>query len=211
MRGLGSLPRLFFPFIPAALSPLEAQLSPTGLSFFPVHATRHMPECGSAGGGLRVRRSARPELSPVPARSPGPGRSLPRRVRGRGPRCSGGGGPDGTGRQRRVAASVPPLPGERTERGCCLISRGRRVGHVEAFFSFSLQPGIHPSSPPLWLAVTGEKVAALPVASPVPAPSGGTGGLVASFQGRGACGAGGGGEPLGERRAVLSVSERGCR
>lgn len=84
----------FFFFIPAVLSPLEAQLSTAGLSFSPVHATRHMPECGSAGGGLRVQRSAPPELSPVPARRPrtraraipatprqGPGAAVPRRRR----------------------------------------------------------------------------------------------------------------------------------
>lgn len=84
----------FFFFIPAVLSPLEAQLSTAGLSFSPVHATRHMPECGSAGGGLRVQRSAPPELSPVPARRPrtraraipatprqGPGAAVPQRRR----------------------------------------------------------------------------------------------------------------------------------
>lgn len=84
-----------------------------------------------------------------------------------------GTGRDGTGGQRRVAASVPPLAGGRTERGCCLISRGRRVGHVEAFFSFSLQHGILPSSPPLWLAVAEEKVSALPFPARLSAPSGG--------------------------------------
>lgn len=83
--------------------------------------------CGSDGA---LCRSCHP--CPPACRAPGSGRSLP---------CWGPGAAvprrqrlDGTGRQRRVAASVPSLPGGRTERGCCLISRGRRVGHVEAFF-----------------------------------------------------------------------------
>lgn len=69
-------------------------------------------------------------------------------------------GPDGTelngtelngtkragGSKNRVVAFAAELPGGRLARGCCLISSGRRVGHVEAFFSFSLHP---PLSPPL--------------------------------------------------------------